>query len=359
MSHDIPKRRTRGRSVVQYKITATGGIGPKVAEYPTITAASTATGVSYHIIRGILDGKPPKADQYYWKEADSTSITLSSPPPLPSHRPSSLSLTGFVTSSVTTSLTPNPQIGSRQGLNVVTRSHSADCRGGTPTHSSTVTPVITIHSSNSLSHGRSVSLGSAERPKKKDTIPSLMRTQVWNRWIGIDRGQVKCPYCQINPITPFFFECGHVLAEAEGGKVSVENLRPLCGECNRKMSTQPIDLNRYRLLPGIAGQINPQNKQPYPTTIDGQRAFIEEHTLTNLHGKVGEPLRRLKYDETETLAKTRWRNWVEVYEMCAPQPVLVTEKSMHLHPYNEQLAAKMKIDSCRSSLSKAFQKLGI
>jgi hypothetical protein len=32
---------------------------------------------------------------------------------------------------------------------------------------------------------------------------------------------------------------------------------------------------------------------------------------------------------------------------------------MHLHPYNEQLAAKMKIDSCRSSLSKAFQKLGI
>ena len=111
-----------------------------------------------------------------------------------------------------------------------------------------------------------------------------MRTQVWNRWIGIEKGQVKCPYCQINNITPFFFECGHVLAEAKGGEVSVENLRPICRECNGKMGTQPIDLNKYRLGPGIAGRLNPKTQEAYPSTVDGRRAFIEAHTLTNLRG---------------------------------------------------------------------------
>ena len=353
MSTSSPTKSARGRSVVQYEITSTGGVGRKIAEYSSITAASAASKISYHVIRGILGGKTPKPGQYHWKELETrSSITPISPstllpreaPPLPSHRPDSLSFT------------PPSHLLSNSSTS---RSYSANSPSNNICYASSVTPMITIHSLNTTPHHRSVSLGSAEKPKKKDTIPSLMRTQVWNRWIGIEKGQVRCPYCQINYITPFSFECGHVLAEAKGGEVSVENLRAICSECNRKMSTQPIDLNRYRLLPGIAGQINPQNKQPYPTTIDGQRAFIEAHTLTNLHGKVGEALRPLKYDETEVLAKTRWRNWVEVYEMCAPQPVLVTDKSMHLHPYNEQLAAKMKIDSCRSTLSKAFQKLGI
>jgi 5-methylcytosine-specific restriction endonuclease McrA len=336
MSVASPLRKTRGRSVIQYELTRSGEIGRRIAEYPTITAASSASGVSYHIIRGILDGKAPKPGQYHWKESVSSNHT--------GHFPSHSDTVGVVSPSPP----PIPPPPARSLLMTLQHSNT----NVYPAPLQTNRPIV-----NTVVHTRSASSG--EKPKKKDTIPSLMRTQVWNRWIGIEKGQIRCPYCHINYITPFSFECGHVLAEAKGGEVSIENLRPLCSECNRKMSTQPIDLNRYRLLPGVAGQINPQNKQPYPTTVDGQRAFIEAHTLTNLHGKVGEALRALKYEETMILAKTRWRNWVEVYEMCAPQPVLVTDKTMHLHPYNEQLAAKMKVDSCRSSLSKVFQKLGI
>ena len=37
---------TRGRSVAQYEVTATGERGRKIAEYPTITAASKTSQVS-------------------------------------------------------------------------------------------------------------------------------------------------------------------------------------------------------------------------------------------------------------------------------------------------------------------------
>ena len=74
MSRESPIQRssTRGRSVAQYEVLANGGRGRKIAEYPTITAASKTSQVSYHLIRGILDGKHPKPEQYYWVELDAT-----------------------------------------------------------------------------------------------------------------------------------------------------------------------------------------------------------------------------------------------------------------------------------------------
>jgi len=346
---------TRGRSVAQYEVTSTGGRGRKIAEYPTITAASKTSQVSYHIIRGILDGKIPKPDQYYWVEIESLNLaTISIPPQLPSRPPSSsgvVPVTAYNSvsgaSSVTGVYKPHPPLIPNPGASFL-----ANTTTTTPTVSYPHPPIISP-----IAHARTPS--SESRGKKKQAIPSLMRTQVWNRWIGIEKGQVKCPYCQINNITPFFFECGHVLAEAKGGEVSVENLRPICRECNGKMGTQPIDLNKYRLGPGIAGRLNPKTQEAYPSTVDGRRAFIETHTLTNLRGDIGENLVALKYSEAETLAKDRWQNWVEVYEMCQPNSVLVTEKAMRLHPYSDRLYTEMVCDSSRSSLSRALRKLAL
>lgn len=346
---------TRGRSVAQYEVTATGGRGRKIAEYPTITAASKTSQVSYHIIRGILDGKIPKPDQYYWVEIEGLNLaTISIPPQLPSRPPSSsgvVPITAYNSVSSALSVTgvykPHPPL-----IPDPRASFLANTTTTTPTVSYPHPPII-----NPISHARTPS--SESRGKKKQAIPSLMRTAVWNRWIGIEKGQVKCPYCQINNITPFFFECGHVLAEAKGGEVSVENLRPICRECNGKMGTQPINLNKYRLGPGIAGRLNPSTREAYPSTVEGRRAFIEAHTLTNLRGDIGENLVPLKYKEAEVMAADRWQNWVEVYEMCQPQPVLVTEKAMRLHPYSDRLYTEMVCDSSRSSLSRALRKLAL
>jgi hypothetical protein len=45
-------------------------------------------------------------------------------------------------------------------------------------------------------------------------------------------GKTKCPVCNTQNITPFTFQCGHIVAEAEGGPTNLENLRPICSLCN-------------------------------------------------------------------------------------------------------------------------------
>jgi 5-methylcytosine-specific restriction endonuclease McrA len=73
--------------------------------------------------------------------------------------------------------------------------------------------------------------------KKKAPIPTVVKASIWNKYIGnIIFG--KCCCCGISEITPFNFEVGHVLAESHGGVITIDNLRPICGSCNRSMGTK-------------------------------------------------------------------------------------------------------------------------
>ncbi len=47
-----------------------------------------------------------------------------------------------------------------------------------------------------------------------------------------------CYCCSVEPITKGNFECGHIISEKEGGEVKLENLRPICGLCNKSMGTK-------------------------------------------------------------------------------------------------------------------------
>jgi 5-methylcytosine-specific restriction endonuclease McrA len=73
--------------------------------------------------------------------------------------------------------------------------------------------------------------------KRKATIPKSMRVAVWNTYIGETIGRAKCLVCGHMDITQMNFHCGHVIAEVNGGKVSIENLRPICASCNLSMRT--------------------------------------------------------------------------------------------------------------------------
>ena len=33
------------------------------------------------------------------------------------------------------------------------------------------------------------------------------------------------------------FSCGHIIAEANGGELKLDNLKPICGSCNSSMNT--------------------------------------------------------------------------------------------------------------------------
>ena len=82
----------------------------------------------------------------------------------------------------------------------------------------------------------------AKKPKKKP-IPVALKRNVWNKWIGEAIGKSKCMCCKLTEITMLNFACGHILAEANGGELKLDNLKPICASCNSSMGTQ--DMNVY------------------------------------------------------------------------------------------------------------------
>ena len=80
--------------------------------------------------------------------------------------------------------------------------------------------------------------------KKKLKIAPHIRFQVWKHYIG-DKIIAKCFCCNQEDITPFTnyktFHTGHIISEYNGGKILLENLLPICGDCNRVMGTTNWD----------------------------------------------------------------------------------------------------------------------
>lgn len=76
---------------------------------------------------------------------------------------------------------------------------------------------------------------------KKKNIPKTLRSDVWDRYIGLDIGRTKCLCCRRKNITQFDFHCGHVVAEVKGGNTNVDNLRPICSNCNLSMGVKNMN----------------------------------------------------------------------------------------------------------------------
>ena len=80
-----------------------------------------------------------------------------------------------------------------------------------------------------------------EKPKKKKPISAAIKRLVWNTHIGEDIGKHKCLCCKTTDITQMSFNCGHIIAEANGGEVIVSNLKPICQNCNSSMGTRNMN----------------------------------------------------------------------------------------------------------------------
>ena len=75
---------------------------------------------------------------------------------------------------------------------------------------------------------------SSKQIKKK--IPKAIRQQVWIKYNGkIFENKCYITWCQ-NPISVFNFHVGHNIPESKGGGIEIENLRPICPNCNLSMS---------------------------------------------------------------------------------------------------------------------------
>jgi hypothetical protein len=71
--------------------------------------------------------------------------------------------------------------------------------------------------------------------KVKAKIPSKVRADVWNTYQDQNMAIGKCCCCKRATIKQADFEVGHVLAEACGGTMEINNLRPICSTCNKSM----------------------------------------------------------------------------------------------------------------------------
>lgn len=77
---------------------------------------------------------------------------------------------------------------------------------------------------------------------KKKTISKKLKEEVWIKHFG-EIFSAKCPisWCS-HKITVFCFEAGHNIPESKGGRTAIDNLIPICGECNRSMG------DRYTII---------------------------------------------------------------------------------------------------------------
>lgn len=88
-----------------------------------------------------------------------------------------------------------------------------------------------------------------QKPTKyrKQKIPIALRQACWVRQFG-ETYRHKCfvDWCH-RKITCFDFEVGHNLPESKGGTLDLDNLRPICRQCNIGMgNTYTID--EWRML---------------------------------------------------------------------------------------------------------------
>ncbi len=76
---------------------------------------------------------------------------------------------------------------------------------------------------------------------QKTAIPKALRNTVWINNCGeVFRSKCKVAWCT-NVMTPFDFETGHNVPESKGGTTTLDNLRPICSQCNKSMG------NRYTI----------------------------------------------------------------------------------------------------------------
>jgi 5-methylcytosine-specific restriction endonuclease McrA len=80
-----------------------------------------------------------------------------------------------------------------------------------------------------------------KKQKKKKPISAAIKRLVWNTHIGEDIGKYKCLCCKTTDITQMSFNCGHIIAEANGGEAIVSNLKPICQNCNSSMGTKNMN----------------------------------------------------------------------------------------------------------------------
>ena len=83
-------------------------------------------------------------------------------------------------------------------------------------------------------------------PITKSRISKRLKSMVWQDRIGDSIGKIQCPCCGDNIICQSNFHTGHIKAASKGGTLAIDNLVPICSQCNLSMLSQNMKTFMYQ-----------------------------------------------------------------------------------------------------------------
>ena len=77
------------------------------------------------------------------------------------------------------------------------------------------------------------------RAIKKEAFTDWFKNSIWRKSNG-SLEKCMCPVCSLNVISNESFSAGHILPESKGGMMCIENIMPICPECNSQMGSRHL-----------------------------------------------------------------------------------------------------------------------
>ena len=74
---------------------------------------------------------------------------------------------------------------------------------------------------------------------KKEVFTDWFKNSIWRKTNG-SLEKIMCPVCSLNIISNESFSAGHILPESKGGMMCIENIMPICPECNSQMGSRHL-----------------------------------------------------------------------------------------------------------------------
>ncbi len=101
--------------------------------------------------------------------------------------------------------------------------------------------------------------------KTKAPIPRSLKNAVWVAHCGeVFNAKCAVAWCT-NVMTPFDFEAGHNIPESKGGGTALENLRPICSQCNKSMGNR-YTIDEFGLKFGNVQNVPPLSLESAPAS---------------------------------------------------------------------------------------------
>lgn len=107
-----------------------------------------------------------------------------------------------------------------------------------------------------------------------DRVPKALRIKLWTETFGVTL-YGKC-YCCDRDLKVDNFEAGHIVSEANGGKMTINNLKVLCKPCNGSCGT--MNLEEFKESMTISPNSDVEKEHSTKIDISNKSAILDQIT---------------------------------------------------------------------------------